>query len=248
MAPAAPPPAADSARPSSPEPGAPGGLRAGERAASSASGAAKSALRKEILQARAARFQGHDAAAHRERLGRDWGDHGLRLVAEHGLEPGIAAAFLPTVTEPVLDPLLERLTEAGWTVVVPISLPHRRLEWARWTPGTPVEHGPFGIREPLGPRRGAEAFAAASLRLVPALALDEHGVRLGYGGGYFDAALALAERHPAVTAGVVFAEEILPAGSVPAEAHDARLDLALTERGPVRLGGSAADARVVPGR
>ena len=76
---------------------------------------------------------------------------------------------------------------------------------------------------------------------MPALAVDAEGLRLGMGGGFYDAFLqSLDPGTPA--AACVFAREVLPPGAVPGEPWDARLHLALTETGLVDLQGSAAGA------
>lgn len=94
----------------------------------------------------------------------------------------------------------------------------------------------LGIAEPTGPKLGAEAFIEAHLRLIPALAYDINGNRLGQGGGYYDRLLALLppSAQGCSTLGVVFAREILD--GLPHDRWDARLNYALTEEGIVQLG------------
>lgn len=156
-----------------------------------------------------------------------------------GLEsttPLTIAAYLPTPWEPPLRAGLAALAACGHRILAPISLPRHRLDWAAWTPGTPERLTRFGVAEPEGPLLGPEAFRDAQLRLVPALAVDAAGVRLGYGGGFYD--VALASGGSGRTVGVVFREELLPAGAVPAEPHDARLLEVLTEEGLFRPDGA----------
>lgn len=180
-----------------------------------------------------------------------WAGHLLDLVARtarlrtwedapaEGLEPPTPltiAAYLPTPWEPPLRAGLAALAARGHRILAPISLPGRRLDWAAWTPGAPERLTRFGVAEPEGPLLGPEAFRDAHLRLVPALAVDAEGVRLGYGGGFYD--VALASGGSGRTVGVVFREEVLPAGEIPTEPHDARILEVLTEEGLLRPDGT----------
>ena len=148
------------------------------------------------------------------------------------------AAFLPLPTEP---PVLEGLGQAvalGHRVLVPVVEPGSQLSWVEWEPGAQGARNTLGIDEPDGQRLGPEAFCGADLRLVPALALDVGGRRLGQGGGYYDRLferLGPRGQEPS-TLGVVFAREILD--GLPADPWDARLGWALTEQGILALNGS----------
>lgn len=196
---------------------------------------AKQALRAELVLRRRRRGAGPDAAARRRELGLRWAEH--LEAALPGLPDGaLIAAYLPTDTEPPLLPALAGAHAAGHRVIAPVSLPGRRLDWVRWEPQTPVRTSAFGMAEPVGERLGPEAFAAADVRLIPALAVDGRGVRLGWGGGFYDAALAAARAREtdALEIGVVFHDELLPAGAVPAGPHDVAVPLVCTERGLLR--------------
>lgn len=149
-----------------------------------------------------------------------------QLLAEHPRGPVLA--FLPLPDEPPLTAALRRILEQR-EVLLPVTQPRRRMLWSRWSPGTEfAPSGPGGLREPIGER--IPAPQTPGVVLVPALALGEDGVRLGMGGGFYDTFL---EQLPPETArvGCVHSWEVLPAGAVPAEPWDARLPLALTERG-----------------
>ena len=93
-----------------------------------------------------------------------------------------------------------------------------------------LEPGTWGIPEPPPSRRGepARRIAAEAIDLVvvPGLAFDRHGRRLGHGKGYYDRLLA---RSPAVRAGLCFDAQVFP--EVPAGPHDAVMDWVVTERG-----------------
>ncbi|WP_237194635.1 5-formyltetrahydrofolate cyclo-ligase [Rothia nasimurium] len=146
------------------------------------------------------------------------------------------AAFLPLPTEPPLLPALTRAVAEGYRVLVPVVRPRRQLAWVEWQPQ--VEHtiNALGIVEPVGERHGAEAFIQADLRLVPALAYDLAGRRLGQGGGYYDRLfeqLGPLAQEPS-TVGVVFEREILD--GLPADSWDARLRFVATEKTLHHLG------------
>lgn len=146
------------------------------------------------------------------------------------------AAFLPLPTEPPLLPALTRAVAEGYRVLVPVVRPQRQLAWVEWHPQ--VEHtvNSLGIVEPVGEYLGSEAFLQADLRLVPALAYDVAGRRLGQGGGYYDRLfeqLGPLAQDPS-TVGVVFEREILDA--LPADSWDARLRFVATEQALHRLG------------
>lgn len=198
---------------------------------------AKKRLRAQLLAARTDRMTADTEGSERMRWGNSWREHVMGFVEEAVAPTSSVCAFLPTGSEPPLDPTLESLHASGRRVFVPVSRPGRILEWARWTPDADVGTSRFGIREPVGTRHGPEIFRDAALRLVPALAVDTRGIRLGYGGGFYDTALdsAALGPHSGATVGICFADELLPAGSVPAEPHDAALPLVCTERGFTRI-------------
>jgi 5-formyltetrahydrofolate cyclo-ligase len=197
----------------------------------------KARLRGLMMDRRGQRALEDDAGAERSRDARAFAEHLGPLVRRRCPAGGTVAAFMPTPTEPPLLDAMEAFHAAGRRVIVPVSLPERRLAWVEWFPDVPVRRAGFGIEEPEGERMGAEEFLRASVRLVPALAVDAEGVRMGYGGGYYDTALDAVG--PGGAVGVLYAEELLPAGRVPAQPHDARLLEACTERGLVSfpLGG-----------
>ena len=98
------------------------------------------------------------------------------------------------------------------------------LDWARYTGPDALAPGPFGLREPTGPRLGVHAIVAARLVLLPALAADRRGVRLGQGGGFYDRTLPLVGSD--VVLAVVLGDGEL-VDVLPAEAHDRRVAAAI---------------------
>lgn len=137
------------------------------------------------------------------------------------------AAFVPDPSEPGCGRLPEAYTELGADVLLPVIPSEGRiLDWAHYT--GELEHGRYGLYQPPGPRLGATAIAAAEAVVVPALAVDRFGIRLGRGGGYYDRALVHA-RPDAVLVTVVFDDERV--GELPREPHDRPVTAVVTPSG-----------------
>ena len=145
-------------------------------------------------------------------------------------------AYASTGAEPGTAPLRAALAAAGIRVLLPVVLPHGVLDWS-------LDAGPLrpasglGGPEPLGPRLGTTSIRAADALIVPAIAVDTLGRRLGQGGGYYDRALRLVDPTVPVIA-VVHEDEVLDAAvePVPAEPHDGLVDAVVTPLGCLRLG------------
>ncbi len=140
------------------------------------------------------------------------------------------ACYLSMDTEPGTGPLLSALADRGIEAIVPWSLPDGTLDWVTHDPTTPVTVTALGIREPQGVRLGASAIDECALVIVPALAVDHVGHRLGRGAGYYDRALAGCTRP---TCALVFTHELL--SSVPHEPHDIPVSMAVTPSGIFRV-------------
>jgi 5-formyltetrahydrofolate cyclo-ligase len=142
-----------------------------------------------------------------------------------GLTGGPVCAYLPVGLEPGSPELVDALLAAGHRVLLPVvpSTPGP-LDWAAYTGPASLHAGPLGLREPTGARLGPAAVADARLVLVPGLAADRTGARLGRGGGYYDRTLPLAA--PDVPLVVVLNDEEL-VERLPAEPHDRRVTGAL---------------------
>jgi 5-formyltetrahydrofolate cyclo-ligase len=142
----------------------------------------------------------------------------LSLAATTG---GPVCAYLPIGVEPGSVELLDALRAAGHEVLLPV-VPAQPgpLDWAPYRDRHDLAPGPLGLREPAAPRRGVHAIGSARLVLVPALAVDRRGRRLGRGGGYYDRTLDLAAPGTPLVA-VLNEEELLD--RVPSEPHDRRV-------------------------
>lgn len=141
--------------------------------------------------------------------------------------PGVVSGFHPIGTEIDVLPVLAEFAGAGWTTALPVTDgPTRPLGFQAWQPGQALRSGPHGV---ACPPAGSPAVVPGLL-LVPLLAFDRQGYRLGYGGGYYDRTLAaLRVALPSVLAvGVGFAEQEVE--SVPADEWDQRLDAIVTPR------------------
>jgi 5-formyltetrahydrofolate cyclo-ligase len=154
------------------------------------------------------------------------------LAAAEGTHDPVCC-YVPVGTEPGSWQLLDALCAAGHEVLVPIvptallsaGPGPAPLDWARYRGAEALTEGPLGLRQPTGPGLGAEAISSAGLVLIPALAVDHHGVRLGRGGGWYDRTLPLAAPNAALVA-VVRDEELVLA--LPAEPHDVLMTGVLT--------------------
>ncbi len=184
----------------------------------------KRALRRRLLDGRRARGDDDRAAAtaaltrHVLALAEDV-DGPVCCYLPVGPEPGAAGSGSPTVSDALLA--------AGHEVLAPIvPAEPGPLDWTRYEGPDALVEGKLGVREPGGERLGTGAIARAGLVLVPALAVDLHGHRIGRGGGYYDRTLPavpastplavllhddeLIDRIPAGPLDVTVAQVILP--------------------------------------
>ncbi len=182
----------------------------------------KSALRAQLLAAR--RRVTHDVRAGEARMLRA----GLERVVSG---QATVCAYVPVGTEPGSPELLDTLFDRAGRVLLPVArtgadggpMP---LRWGEYRPGALVP-GPWGLLEPQEPWLPASALAEADLVIVPALAVDRRGVRLGRGAGFYDR--SLPGRNPAARLiAVVRDDELLD--ELPAEPHDVAMTDALTPR------------------
>lgn len=145
---------------------------------------------------------------------------------------GTMAAYVSLPEEPGTRALLSALHGRGVRVLLPVLLAAGDLDWAAYEGPAALTPGRWGLLEPGGPRLGSAALAEADVVLVPGLAADRCGHRLGRGGGSYDRTLARLPPQR-LTVVLLFDEELLD--HVPVEAHDVRVRAALTPSGLHRL-------------
>jgi 5-formyltetrahydrofolate cyclo-ligase len=186
--------------------------------------AAKAALRASVNDSRRALDAEQRAAA-----GRLIRDHVLSLPQAE--MAGTVAAYYSFGTEPDTHRLVFGMWKRGTYVILPRLRADGDLEWASYEGPDSMVPGPHGVLEPSEPSRGVEAVSRAALVLVPALAVDHQGRRLGRGGGSYDRALArVGERVPVIA--LLHDGELIE--QVPAEPHDRPVSaVALPSRGIV---------------
>jgi 5-formyltetrahydrofolate cyclo-ligase len=176
---------------------------------------AKASLRRRILAARAALTADQRAAA-----GRAIRDALLALPQVQ--MAGTVAAYYSIGAEPDTHGLVYALWKRGSYVLLPRLRPDMDLDWASYEGPDSLGAGPRGLTEPTEASRGVAAVSRADLVIVPALAVDRQGVRLGRGGGSYDRALArVGSQVPTIA--LLYDAELLD--EVPAAAHDQRVRL-----------------------
>jgi 5-formyltetrahydrofolate cyclo-ligase len=144
----------------------------------------------------------------------------------------IVSGFSPMRTEINPIPLLRKLAEAGAGLALPcIAGRGHPLIMRAWDFGAPLASGQWGIREPTTDA----AEVAPDILIVPLVAFDRAGQRIGYGAGYYDMTIhALRAKKKIVAVGIAFAAQEI--AKVPATERDERLDLVLTEREVIHFG------------
>lgn len=137
-------------------------------------------------------------------------------------------AYVPVGSEPGSVAMLDALVATGANVLLPVTTTDdgvpQPLSWARYRAGE-LASARFGLLEPTGPVLPPAALSAAALVLIPALAVDRRGTRLGRGAGYYDRTLHL--RDPAAQLVAVVRDDELLA-ELPSEPHDVAMTHALT--------------------
>nr|WP_194291016.1 5-formyltetrahydrofolate cyclo-ligase [Nocardia aurantia] len=142
------------------------------------------------------------------------------------------AGYVPVRTEPGSLAMLDALRAAGARVLLPLTGPPGPLDWAEYRGPDHLCRARYGLLEPDGPALSPAAIERAAAILVPALAVDRRGVRLGRGAGYYDRTLAAATTTARLIA-VVRDDELVD--RLPEESHDRRMGWALTPGGLHRL-------------
>ena len=151
--------------------------------------------------------------------------HLIELATQ--LNASSVSAYLSTAEEPGTREFLHWALKNNITVYLPISREDGLLDWATFD-GTDEELDLLGMPTPSSELLGPIAINDVDLILVPAAAIDQTGMRMGWGRGYFDKTLGSMERRPPVYA-VIFESEFVD--TVPSEVHDQRVDGVVTPLG-----------------
>lgn len=178
------------------------------------------------------------ARRHRATLMRaDYTDTIARFAGDLDLAPGaVVAGYFPFRDEADPRALMAALAAQGHGLALPSVEPDQPLTFRAWKMGDAMHSSAYGIPEPLP----SAPEAVPDLVLVPLLAFDAGGHRLGYGGGFYDRTLSLlararmppanpSARAPLRAVGIAYAGQEV--ARLPREAHDHPLDAVLTENG-----------------
>ncbi|KUH38997.1 5-formyltetrahydrofolate cyclo-ligase [Streptomyces kanasensis] len=150
---------------------------------------------------------------------------------------GTVAAYVSVGREPGTRALLDALRARGVRVLLPVLMADNDLDWAVYEGPDGLVRARLGLLEPSGPRLGPDAVVTADAVLLPGLAVDARGMRLGRGGGSYDrvlARLAGAGADPALVV-LLYAHEVV--ARVPEEPHDHPVHAVVTPGGVRRLSG-----------
>jgi 5-formyltetrahydrofolate cyclo-ligase len=147
----------------------------------------------------------------------------------------IVSGFMPLKSEINPLPLMKKLAEAGAMLALPVVAGRGKpLVMRAWRWGEPLAEGVWGLRQPAPDAPEVEP----DILLVPLLAFDRAGHRIGYGAGYYDMTIAgLRARKAVIAIGIAFAAQEV--ATVPAAPRDEKLDLVLTEREVIETEGPA---------
>jgi 5-formyltetrahydrofolate cyclo-ligase len=187
--------------------------------------AAKLALRDQLVTARG-RLALSEIAARAHAVA------DLLLATAEVRRAATVAAYVSVGREPGSGVLLDALASAGKRVILPLLLPDNDLDWATYAGADSLVSAGRGLLEPATAPLGVEAVATADVVVVPGLAVDRSGLRLGRGGGSYDRALG---RVPVGTFTCVVLNDDEVLDQVPAAPHDRRVTAAVTERRLIRF-------------
>ena len=185
---------------------------------------AASALKAEL---RTGRLAARDAMLVAERIDKSLqlADHGLSVI--EFIPSAVISGFLPIRSEVDLRPLMAGLRGRGARICVPVILDKETIVFRELLPDTPLIDCGFGTSAP-GPEA---AVLQPEIMLVPLAAFDASGHRIGYGGGYYDRAIAQLQKNGRALRLIGIAFDCQEVASVPAESHDVPLQAVLTESG-----------------
>ncbi len=184
-------------------------------------------LKKE-LRARASEMRRAAFEAHGQDASRRLASHGLDFLK---IAPGTVVSGFAAIRDEINPAdLMTWLHAEGFRLALPVMVGKGQpLVMRAWSPGDVMEPAQWGIAEPLDDKPEVEPGVV----LVPLLAFDGRGHRLGYGGGFYDRTLAkLRAKKPVTAVGIAYDEQKVDA--VPVESYDQLLDWVLTPSGPLR--------------
>ncbi len=174
----------------------------------------------------------------RDKMARDNGFAAAEKASQHALEylqplaEGIVIAlYWPVQNEIDCRFLLSDLERRGMRIALPVVVtPHSPLEFRAFSTGDELERGVFNTRHPMpdAPK------VTPDVMIVPALAFDREGHRIGYGGGFYDRTIALYDKARAI--GFAFSGQII--NYVPRTDHDRELEAIITDEGVIKINGS----------
>lgn len=181
----------------------------------------KSALRRSMLARRTA-LSAQEAGRMAQGAARQFADHPILMDAAR------VAGYAAMRGELDVFPILAMLSLRGKILALPkLTAENTPLTFCRWQPGETLIRHPLGMKEPTT----EAAPVMPDLILVPLLAFDKTGHRLGYGGGYYDRTLAALRKEASQPLAIGVAYGFQEVAALPAEAHDTKLDGILTDLG-----------------
>ena len=154
------------------------------------------------------------------------------LPVAHNAQNQVVSIFHSFGTEISTFELFDKLVADGWTTALPIVVAKNTpLVFRRWAPGEPLVSGIWGIQIPPETAREVQP----DVLLVPLLAFDRSGYRLGYGGGFYDRTLEKLRAVKKITAiGLAYSGQEVDA--VLRDEHDQQLDWIMTEQETIKCG------------
>jgi 5-formyltetrahydrofolate cyclo-ligase len=193
-----------------------------------------SAMTKAEERARIRALRSARAADERQRAAEELSGRVLALLPP---TPSVVTAYTAMPTEPGTGPLLAQILSAGHRLLLP-RITGRTLAWVEVTSLDEFAVGPLGIHEPTGPALPdpPSPLAGADVLVMPGLAVDHRGKRLGQGGGYYDSALGPVPHHRdggPLRVVLLFDDEFVEL--VPSEPHDCTVDVVVTPQRTVSV-------------
>jgi len=152
-------------------------------------------------------------------------------------DAAVIALYSPILNEVFTEEIFRRAQKAGKLVAYP-RVCGTGLEFVATSSAGEMSHGAFNVLEPTGTR--TIPFEALEMVVVPGVAFDQNGHRLGYGKGFYDRVLHPGGKRPFLV-GLCFEMQIV--ASLPTEIHDVAMDLLITEERVLRLGLPASDVK-----